>query len=214
MRTHPPPWAEALLRLFLRPDVFAGVSGDLLEQYRDSIHPVRGPRGADKWYVTQVLGFVWREASLWAALFAGAFVARTALDWLRPTTDFHLRSEVSTALAVGILLASGFWIAWRSGSFAAGAAAGFVTTAIAAILSIGGTAALLAIWHDPRTMNAISGSGGLEEALVLPVWLVLPGVVIGGIGGFAGATVNRLIRGGASTGQGDPEDAKNFDCHE
>ena len=196
MRTNPPSWAEALLRLFLKPDVFASVSGDLLEQYRDSIHPARGPRGADQWYVTQVLGFVWRGARLWAALFACAFVARTALDWLRPTTDFYTRSEVSTALAAGILLAAGFWTAWRSGSFAAGAAAGFATTGFAAGLSIGGTAVLLAIWHDPYTMTSIRGSGGLEEALVLPVFLILPGVVISGIGGFVGATFKRLVRGG------------------
>jgi hypothetical protein len=70
------------------------------------------------------------------------------LDWLvAPTTDFHSRSEVSTALVVAILLASGFGAAWRSGSFAAGAAAGIATTAIAAALDIGGTAALLAIWR-------------------------------------------------------------------
>jgi hypothetical protein len=129
-------------------------------------------------------------------LFAGAFVARTALDWLRPTTDFYTRSEVSTALAVGILLASGFWTAWRSGSFAAGAAAGLATTAIAAILSIGGTSVLLAIWHDPPTMTAISGSGGLEEALLLPAWLVLPGVAFGGVGGLVGATAKRMVHPG------------------
>jgi len=185
-----------LLRLFLKRDAIACVSGDLLEQYRDSIHPARGLRGADQWYVKQVLGFVWRGARLWAALFAGAFVARTALDWLFPATDFHIRSQVSTALAAGILLAAGFWAAWRSGSFAAGAVAGFATTAFAAVLSIGCTTVLLAIWHDPQTMSSINGSGGLEEALVLPVWLVLPGVAISGIGGFAGATASRLVRWG------------------
>ena len=43
---------------------------------------------------------------------------------------------------------AGFWAAWRSGSFAAGAAAGFATTAFAAVLSIGATVVLLAIWHN------------------------------------------------------------------
>jgi hypothetical protein len=90
------------------------------------------------------------------------------LDWLTPTTNFYNRSEVSTALAVGILLVLGFSTAWRSGSFAAGAASGVATAAIAALLSFGGTAILLAIWHDPGTMAAIKGSGGLAEALVLP----------------------------------------------
>jgi len=194
--TVPPNWAEALLRFFLSPDVFASVSGDLLEQYRDSIHPTRGRWRADRWYLAQVLGFVSRGARLWAALFAGAFVARGALDMLRPTTDFSTRSEVSTAVAAGILLAAGFWTAWRSGSFAAGVAAGLATTVIAAILAFGGTAALLAVWHDPRTMTAIRGSGGLEEDFVLPLFLILPGVVIGGVGGVVGATVRRLVKAG------------------
>jgi len=194
MRTGPPHWAEALLRLFLKREVFATVSGDLLEQYRDSIHPARGRLRADQWYLTQVSGFVLRGARLWAALFAAAYVARTALDWLRPTTDFHARSEVSTALAAGILLVSGFWTAWRSGSFTAGAAVGLVTTAIAAVLSIGGVALLLAIWHDPATMTAIRGSGNLQESLVLPTFLILPGMLIAGVGGVAGATAKRLLR--------------------
>jgi hypothetical protein len=193
--TSPPNWAEALLRLFLKRDVFASVSGDLLEQYRDSILPGRGLQRADQWYVTQVLGFVLRGTFLWAALFAGAFVARTAFDWLQPTTDFYTRSEVSTALAAGILLTAGFWTAWRSGSFAAGAAAGLATTVIAAVLSVGGTSVLLAIWHDPQTMTAVSGSGGLEEAVLLPAFLVLPGIALSGMGGLAGATARRLVRG-------------------
>ena len=192
--TSPPNWAEALLRLFLRRDVFASVSGDLLEQYRDSILPGRGLQRADQWYVMQVLGFVLRGTFLCAALFAAAFVARTAFDWLQPTTDFYTRSEVSTALAAGILLTAGFWTAWRSGSFAAGAAAGLATTVIAAALSLGGTLVLLAIWHDAQTMTAISGSGGLEEAVLLPAFLVLPGIALSGIGGLVGATARRLVR--------------------
>jgi hypothetical protein len=189
----PPKWAEALLRLFLRSDVFASVSGDLLEQYRDSIHPARGQRRADRWYVTQVLGFVWRAERLWAALFAGAFLARSVLDQLAPTTDFLLRSRVSTAVSAGILMAAGFRAAWRSASFAAGAAAGIATTAIAAVLSIGGNAVLLAIWHDPRTMAGIALSGGLVEAFTLPIFLILAGAAIGGAAGVVGAIVKRLV---------------------
>lgn len=192
----PPDWAERVLRLFLKPDVFASVSGDLLEQYRDSVHPGRGTQRADRWYALQVLGFVLRETRLWAVLFAGAFVGRSALDWLRPTTDFYTRSEVSTALAIGILLVLGFWTSWRSGSFAAGAAAGLATALIAAVLSMGGAAVLLAIWHDPRTMAAIGGSGGLEEVFLLPALLILPGLVVGGCGGLAGAAARRSVRAG------------------
>jgi hypothetical protein len=194
MRTEPPVWAEALLRIFLRPDAFASISGDLLEQYRDSVLPARGLVHADRWYLKQVLGFVLRRTLPWASLFALAFVARGAFDVLLPTTDFHTRSEVSTAIAAGLLLAAGFSTAWRSRSFSAGAAAGFATTAAACVLSIGGNAVLLALWHDPRVMSAIAASGGVGEAFVLPVMLILPGIVLGGIGGIAGAGTNRLWR--------------------
>jgi hypothetical protein len=183
-----------MLRLFLRSDVFISVSGDLLEQYRDSILPARGLVRADGWYLTQVLTLVLRKNLSWAALFAGAFVARSALDMLHPTTDFQTRSQVSTAIAASLLLAAGFWTAWRSGSFFAGAAAGFATMAIASVLSIGGNAVLLAIWHDARAMSAISASGGLDEAFLLPVMAILPGMVLGGIGGLVGAGAKRFSR--------------------
>jgi hypothetical protein len=124
----------------------------------------------------------------------GAFVARSALDWLSPTDDFHARSQVSTAVAAAILLAVGFRTAWQSRSFAAGAAAGFATTAFAAALSIGGNAALLGVWHDADVVSAIQASGGLGEAFELPVMLILPGILVGGVGGLAGAGIKRMTR--------------------
>jgi hypothetical protein len=112
----PPGWAEDLLRVFVRPTDFENVSGDLLEQYRDSIYPRKGQRRADLWYAGQVLGFALRCVGSWAALLSLSFIVRAALDWLAPPLDFHARSAVSTALGVGILLAAGFSAAWRSSS--------------------------------------------------------------------------------------------------
>jgi hypothetical protein len=190
--TAPPAWADALLRLFVKPSDRDNVSGDLLEEYRDSVLPTRGPRRADLWYVTQVLGFMSRGASPWAALFGAAFISRTALDWLVPTVDFHARSTVSTWLGICILLSAGFAAARRSGSIAAGTVLGVAATAAGAAISIIGAAALLAIWHDPGTMAAIRGSGGLTEVFTLPVTMVAPGAVLGTVGGVAGAIFRRL----------------------
>jgi len=192
MRTNPPVWAEATLRLLLRPDTVLSVSGDLLEQYRDSILPVRGLARADIWYLKQVLGFALRKVLLWAAMFAGAYVARFAWDVLQPTTDFHLRSQVTTFTSIGLLLAAGLWSAWRSGSFLAGMAAGFATVAVASVLSIVGNSIFLAFWHDAAAMRAISMSGGLDEAFLLPAFLIVPGIILGGIGGVVGAGARRL----------------------
>lgn len=193
MRSSPPAWSEALLRIFLRPEVFSSFSGDLLEQYRDSVLPARGLSGADRWYLAQVAGIILRKSLPWAALFAAAFVGRTALDWLQPTNHFETRAQVSTAIAAALLLAAGFVTSWKSRSFLAGAAAGLATTAIATVLSMAGIALLLPIWHDPRTMTTIAGSGGLSEAFFLPVWLMIPGVIIAGLGGILAAGARRAI---------------------
>jgi hypothetical protein len=188
----PPGWAEALLRVVLKPGDFDSVSGDLLEEYRESIHPARGRRRADAWYVSQVCGFVSRGARLWGALFGAAVVARNAMDWFAPPVDFHSRAALSTDIAVGLLLATGCWAAWQSGSLVAGTVAGLATATIGAVVSIAGAAGLLAIWHDPQTLEAIRGSGGVSEVFTLPLLMVLPGVMLGTIGGIAGAAGHRL----------------------
>jgi hypothetical protein len=186
MKTTPPSWADALLRMFLKPADFDSVPRDLLEAYRDSIRPARGQTGADIWYVTQVLGFLWRSSRTWAVVLAAAFVIRTALDWRAPPSDFHARSIVSTLLAVGLLLAVGVRASWRSASFAAGIVAGVATAAISAGISVVSAAGLFALWHDADTIAAIRGSGGLGEVFVLPVMLNIPGAVLGAVGGIVG----------------------------
>ena len=191
MMPSPPNWAEALLRVFVKRADFDCVSGDLLEAYRDTVHPVRGQLAADAWYVTQVLGFVIRGVRLSATLFAAAFLTRTALDWLVPPLDFHARSTASTLLGVGLLLATGLRASRRSGSLLAGTLTGVATTAIAAIVSVVGAAILLAIWHGAGTMAAIRASGGLGEVFELPIMMILPGAVLGALGGMVGATIKR-----------------------
>ena len=117
--TLPPLWAEDLLRAFLRERDRESVTGDLLEEYRETIVPALGS-GADAWYIRQVAGFVWRASAPWALLFAGASLARTAYDWRVPTTDFALRSAASTWTGVATLFAAAAWTAWRSRSVLSG----------------------------------------------------------------------------------------------
>src|SRR5262245_42530102 len=143
--TRPPEWAEALLWLSLKAADRDNVSGDLLEEYRASIVPTRGKTAADRWYVRQVSGFVWRTTRLWALMFSSAFLARTAYDWLVPTTDFHLRAQLSTDLGVAMLLLIGFWAGWRARSFAAGVAIAVAVSQIAALISVVGGGLLFAL---------------------------------------------------------------------
>jgi hypothetical protein len=182
----PPAWAEAVLRLVLSSRDRDTVSGDLLEAYRDSVRPARGPAAADRWYVAQVMGFVWRRHWLLAIALGLATVTRTGLDWVSPPADFHARATISTLVGASTFGCAGLWAAWRSRSIASAALAGLVTAVMAAAVSIVGALVLLAVWHDDRTLSAIAGSGGLAEVVTLPMVLVIPGVVLGTIGGVVG----------------------------
>ena len=191
---NPPVWAEIVLRQVLKRGDRESVSGDLLEEYRDAIVPARGRAAADAWYIRQVAGFLWRATFVWALLFSGAFVLRQAFDFLVPTRDFVFRSELTTYTAIAILAATSFWAAWRSGSFIAGIVVTVVMTQIAAVLSVAGVSLLLAIWHDPATMKAIAGSGGLEEAYVLPFMAVIPALIVGSVAAAAGSMSRKVLR--------------------
>jgi heme/copper-type cytochrome/quinol oxidase subunit 3 len=141
----------------------------------------------------QMLAFISLRVFLFAILFSAQFLVRTILDWFMPTPDFHTRATVSTMLGAGTLLAAGFSASWRSDSFAAGAVSGLVTASLAAVISITGVVILLVVWHDPETMAAIRGSGGLEEVFSLPVMMILPGVVLGSLGSVGCIAVKRAF---------------------
>ncbi len=189
----PPTWAEAILRLVLRRADRESVSGDLLEEYRDTIVPSRGQPAANLWYVRQVMGFIWRATWFWALLFSGSFVFRTAYDWLVPTTDFHVRAEWSTYVGVATFFVTGLWAAWRSGSFVAGPMVAAMTSLVAALFSVVGASLLVAILDSPQTRDAIAGSGGLDEVYFLPFMMIVPAVIIGGVAGALGSVGRKLF---------------------
>lgn len=188
-----PPWgAEAILRLVLSADDFETVSGDLIEEYRRAVYPARGRSRANRWYMRQVAGFIWRSTWGWGVLLAALFVGRTALDWFVPPATFWTRSVITTYSAISLFLAVGFWAAYRTHSLGASAFSGVVTSLIAKVLGTATVLLLLGIWHDPQTMSAIERSGGLAEVFTLPG----VGLVIGGVlatcGGLAGKGFSKL----------------------
>lgn len=187
----PPRWAEGMLRSLLAPGDRETFSGDLLETYRDSVLPSRGPVRADLWYLGQVAGFAWRQQLAWAFVLSVLFVGRTALDWLAPATDFASRAATSSYLTGGVLLVVGASASWRARTIAAGIVGSAAAAVLAAAFSVAGVLALLFVARGDDTMAAISRSGGLAEAFVLPLALILPGSVIG----TAGALLARLARG-------------------
>ena len=193
LQVAPPQWAEWLLRVTLKRADRESVSGDLLEEYRDTVVPARGQSAADVWYLRQAAGFMWRATWVWAVLFSGANVIRQAVDLFIPTHEFHVRSFWTTYTAVALLAATSFWSAWRSGSFVAGIVVTIVMTQIAAVLSVTGVTLLLAIWHDPATLKAAADSGGIGEAYVLPFMMIVPALIVGTVAAAVGSVSGRLL---------------------
>ena len=191
--TTPPVWAQHLLRAFLASRDVESVPGDLIEEYRDSVRPNRGRAEADRWYVRQVFGYVWRSTAGWSMLFAMSFVVRTAIDWHVPTVTFHTRSLVSTAVGIGTLIIAGFWGAFRSGSGASGVLFGATTAALAVPVQTAGVLILLILGHDPTTMTAIRQSGGLEEVFTLPLVTMILAVPFSGIGSGLAVIARRWL---------------------
>lgn len=195
--TLPPRWAESLLRTFLAAGDRESISGDLLEEYRESIVPERGA-GANRWYVRQVGWYVLRATGPWAALVGGILVGRYLLDTLVPTQYTrgvaHPRATIMSWALIATYALSGCWHAWRTDRLRTGVAAAFVTALLGGALSVVGTLVCLAIWHDPATWRAIDGSGGIDEALYgVPLMLTVVGTIVGTVGALAGRLCAMLL---------------------
>ncbi len=194
--TPPPRWAESLLRMLLPPEDRDSVSGDLLEEYRESIVPALGG-GADGWYVRQVASYVLRKAWMWGALVGAILITRYLFDTLAPVRYtagvVHPRSAImSYSLMATFALCAG-WQAWRSGHLRSGVLVALATAVFGGALSAAGTVACLAIWHDPETLQAVQGSGGLAEARWgVPLLLVPIGIITGATGALAGRLANAI----------------------
>jgi hypothetical protein len=182
--TLPPSWAETLLRMMLAPKDRDSISGDLLEEYRESIVPARGA-GANRWYVRQVAGYVLRQAWLWGALAAGILVTRFAVDIVAPIRYtphvVPLRGAVTSWSLIATVVVGPAWQAWRTGHLRSGVLIALATAWIGGVLTCAGTLGCLAIWHDPAALRAIQGSGGIDEATWGMPMLLTPIAILFGV---------------------------------
>jgi len=127
----PPRWAEALLRLLLPSDHAETVSGDLLEEYRETVVPSRGRRRADAWFVRQVAGFAWRAT--WLPLMIGLAIG-TGLGILNlvETARSPLADDDAGAMLLWVVALLGVWsvaacvATWRSERFVDAVKAGTI----------------------------------------------------------------------------------------
>jgi hypothetical protein len=192
----PPLWAESLLRMLLAAKDRDSVSGDLLEEYRESIVPAVGA-GADRWFVRQVAGYVLRAIWMWSVLVAAICLWRYLLDTLAPIHYTRgvvaLRSEVMSWGLAGTFFGCGAWHTWRTRNPITGLLLALATASIGGLLTILVTGVSLAIRHDPATMAAIAGSGGIDELWAIPLLLQpLAALVTGSAGALVGLAAGAI----------------------
>ena len=182
----PPAWADALVSLVLNVEDRESVTGDLIEEYCETILPAVGKTRAVLWYLQQVAGYVWRAVWFWAMLHTIEFLARTAIDWFWPTHDFVARATFSTYAGLVVGLSIGLCSGWRTASIRGGAFAGFASSAVASLMIAVGAGLMFGLSHDPATRSAIQGSGGLPEVFELPLMLIVPHTLLGAVGAIPG----------------------------
>jgi len=190
----PPAWAEAILRWTLPVRDRETVTGDLVEEYRDSVLVARGRRGADRWYGRQVAGFVVRAYAPFGVALAVAIVLRDFFDWFAPPNDFYPRSLMTTWFALALYTIAGFWAAWRTRSLASSLIAAVTIAVVATLLESIVNGAFLAVKHDAQTLEAIRRSGGIEEAFTIPLITLVPGAVASTIGAVAAIVLRTTTR--------------------
>lgn len=196
---NPPEWCEFVLWLFLKPEDRDSVSGDLLEGYRETILAGRDRAAADRWYLRQMAGFLWRSTWAWAATIAALGLGRGTLDALVPPAGFYRPSVVTDGLLIAVFVVIGFRAAWRGRPLAgsvpeslANSVASVISTQIMANLMIfAGHLVFLGIRHDTQTLTAIERSGGFGEMFFLPVVVTFPAVVLSILGGSAALLLPR-----------------------
>jgi len=200
---NPPAWAEAILPLFLKPEDSESVSGDLLEEYREAVHAGGNRLAADRVYVRQAAGFVWRATWMWAVVLALLALGRSALDVFVPPASFHTRSVVVTYLHIAVFVTIGFRAAWRRRPvqvdairgglerLSEGVAATLAAHLMAIVPIYAGALLFLGFRHDPQTLAAIERSGGLVEMFGLPLAITGPAVLLSMLGGAAALVLPR-----------------------
>jgi hypothetical protein len=186
----PPAWADTWLRLLLPARDRETVSGDLMEEYRENVRPKSSKLAADAWYLGQVSRFAWRQA-LWSVVLAAIFEGRTAFDWFVPTTNFKPRSDLTTYMMISTLLVIGASSAMRTRSFKAGVVSTLSALIGSAVICSAVTSLMYWSWRSPALLVAIQQSGGLAEVFTLPIFVIVPGTVVGAIG----ASVASMTRG-------------------
>jgi hypothetical protein len=191
----PPSWAQGLLALLLPARGRDGILGDLLEEYHEAQLAARGTAGANRWFVRQALGFLWRVSLPWGLLVSAILVGRGILDVAVPTSDFRLRAAVTTWTSISAFGAAGLYAGWRARRVLSGTAVGVFAGIMACVMGTLYALAAVLLARPTITGDAVAYRG-LIEALDVPVVpLLILGTLAGTIGGGIGRGLSALSSG-------------------
>ena len=194
MTVHPPAWAQSLVSMLVPHRTRDSVVGDLLEEYREQA-PARGEAAADRWYIRQALGFVWRASLNPGFALGGNFAGRMVLDVVGPVSNLASRSQVTTFIAMAIFAIWGFRLGRATGRVGGALVMAIVasvagsTFALVLTLAAMGVAGLV-LDVDARTWAA------LLEGLDIPLPII---AVIGVVLASAGAACGRMFTGSSGS---------------
>lgn len=198
--THiPPRWAEAWLRLLLPARDREAVSGDLLEQYRDSVRPTRGRLRADAWYIAQVGGFAWRNSRVAVALLLLSFLATQVGGRAANIAGIEGSLWVRFVWLVvvppaAVLLWAGAQASWSTNRLWAGTAVGFLASFLVTKLLLAGFVVSLAVWQ-PQLLRFGASWESLRDLTLILVSTTSAGTAIATLGGLAGTLARRSYLG-------------------
>jgi hypothetical protein len=176
------------------------VSGDLLEQYRETVFPARGALGANVWYVRQAAGFLWRSTWIFVVFFASILILRTIVDTFAPPGlaphSYQFRSALSGRSAIGTFLVAGLFAGYRTGRSSAGLLTALVTSAAGYAIAVCFDIVLFltVIQHDAEKLSLFYITGGWGEELGLPIIHTFIAAMLGLLGGTCGEYLSRIRR--------------------
>jgi hypothetical protein len=188
MSADPPVLASDLLALVVPSRHRDGITGDLLEEYREVRLPEGDEASANAWYVRQLVACFWRAVRWWAVALGAIGGVRGVIDILVPTQDYYLRALWTTWLSISVLASCGVYAGWYYGHVRSGTILGVATGLMGSLAGLLPPLVFLGFGFGP-------GSSGLWEALDVPVPIIVGfGAVLGSLGAAVGKTGRQYRR--------------------
>ena len=104
------------------------------------------------------------------------------------------RTEFVAYALAGLLLIAVIGVLYFAKAFFLPVVMAVVASQFAAIISVSGGSLLLALLDTPDVRRAIAGSGGLAEGYIMPFMMIIPALIVGGVGSAAASLGRRMLR--------------------